>query len=57
VSVQPTAVQLSDGRIDDGGVYEQPHVHLGDETLTSVQARELDAVLIAAADEIDRLAT
>src|SRR4051794_10428234 len=31
VSVQPTAIQFIDGRIDDGGVHEPPNVYLGDE--------------------------
>lgn len=39
VSVQATAVQLSDGRIDDGNVYEAPHVYLGDDGLSTGQAR------------------
>jgi hypothetical protein len=30
-------------------------VHLGDDTLTAMQARELAALLIEAADELDRL--
>ena len=34
-TVQATAVQYSDGRIDDGGVHEPPHVYLGDDGLTS----------------------
>jgi hypothetical protein len=55
VCVQASAVQFSDGRIDDGSVYERPHVHLGDDTLTAMQARELAALLIEAADELDRL--
>jgi hypothetical protein len=53
VSVQPTAIQFSDGRIDDGSVHEPPHVHLADNALTTTQARELAATLIEAADEID----
>jgi hypothetical protein len=52
--VQATAVQFGDGRIDDGSVYEAPHVYLGDVALTSVQARELAAALIETADEINR---
>jgi hypothetical protein len=55
-TVQATAVQYSDGRIDDGSVYEAPHVYLGDDALTSVQARELAAALIETADEVDRWA-
>ena len=53
VSVQPTAVQFADGRIDDGGVHEPPHVYLGDDALTSPQARELAPLLVEAADEVD----
>jgi hypothetical protein len=53
VSVQPTAVQFSDGRVDDGSQHEPPHVYLGDEALTTTQARELAATLIEAADEVD----
>ena len=55
-TVQATAVQYSDGRIDDGGVHEPPHVYLGDDGLTSTQARELAALLVESADEIDRWA-
>jgi hypothetical protein len=53
VNVQPTAVQFSDGRIDDGSVHEPPHVYLWDDALTTKQARELAALLIEAADQID----
>src|ERR1700681_599658 len=53
VSVQPTAIQFSDGRISDGSVHEPPHVYLADNALTSTQARELAATLIEAADEVD----
>jgi hypothetical protein len=53
VSIQATAVQFSDGRIDDGSVHEAPSVYLGDDPLSSIQARELAAALIATADEID----
>jgi hypothetical protein len=56
VSVQATAVQLSDGRIDDGSVHEPPHVYLDDDALSSAQARALAAALIDAADEADRWA-
>jgi hypothetical protein len=55
VSVAPSAIQLCDGRIDDGSVYERPHVHLRDDCLTPAQARELAAALIEAADDLDRL--
>jgi hypothetical protein len=55
-TVQITAVQFADGRIDDGRMHEPPHVYLGDDSLTSVQARELADLLIGAADEVDRWA-
>jgi hypothetical protein len=55
VTVQLTAIQLSDGRIDDGSVCEPLHVHLCDYALTIRQAREAAALLIAVADEADRL--
>jgi len=45
-TVQATAVQYSDGRIDDGSVHEPPHVYLGDDGLTSTQARALAPALI-----------
>jgi hypothetical protein len=54
--VQATAVQFADGRIDDGSVHEPPHVYLGDDALTSGQARVLAAALIETADEVDRWA-
>ena len=53
-TVQATAIQFADGRIDDGGVHEPPRVNLGDDALTSVQDRELAAALIETADEVDR---
>jgi hypothetical protein len=56
VSVQATAVQFPDGRVDDGGVHEPPHVYLGDDALSSVQARALAALLVQVADEADRWA-
>ena len=33
MTVQATAVQYADGRIDDGSVHEPPHVYLGDDAL------------------------
>ena len=48
-------MQLADGRIDDGSVHDPPHVYLGDDALTSRQARALAAALVEAADELDRL--
>jgi hypothetical protein len=56
VSVQGTAIQFPDGRVDDGGQHEPPHVYLGDEALSIAQARALAATLNAAADEADRWA-
>ena len=53
VCVQTSAIQFSDGRIDDGSVHEPPHVYLRDDALTTTQARELAATLIEAADEVD----
>jgi hypothetical protein len=55
VSVQPTAIQFSDGRVDDGSVHEPPHVYLRDDALSTAQARDLAAALIEVADELDRL--
>ena len=55
VGVAPSAIQLSDGRIDDGSLCGQPHVHPRDDTLPPKQARDRAAALIAAADELDRL--
>jgi hypothetical protein len=52
-TIQATAVQYADGRIDDGSVHEAPHVYLGDDALSSSQARELAAALIETADEVD----
>jgi len=55
VCVQATAIQYSDGHIDDGSVHEPPHVYLRDDALSTAQARDLAAALIEAADELDRL--
>ena len=55
-TVQATAVQFTDGRIDDGSAHEPPHVYLGDDALTSAQARELAAALIETADEVEQIA-
>jgi len=52
-TVQATAVQYADGRIDDGSVHEPPSVYLGDDALSSSQARALAAALIETADEVD----
>src|SRR5258708_71788 len=40
-TVQATAVQYADGRIDDGSVHEAPHVYLGDDARSSSQAPQL----------------
>ena len=45
VTVQPTAIQFADGRIDDGSAHEPPHVYLGDDGLTAMQASELASLL------------
>ena len=52
--VGTTAIQFSDGTVDDGSVHEPPHVYLDDRSLTSAQARGLAALLLEAADEVDR---
>ena len=55
-----TAIQFSDGRIDDGTIHEPPHVYVetnSDSGLTARQARELATVLLDCADEIDRWST
>ena len=52
-TVQATAVQYADGRIDDGSVHEPPSVYLGDDALSTAQARALAAALIKTADEVD----
>ena len=56
VCVQPTAIQFSDGRVDVGSVHEPPSVYLRDDALSTAQARDLAAVLIEVADELDRWA-
>jgi hypothetical protein len=53
VSVQATAVQYTDGRIDDGSVLEPPHVYLEDDALTSAQARALAVTLLETANGVD----
>jgi hypothetical protein len=57
VRVGTAVIQFGDGRIDDGHI-EPPHVFVDhcDRGLTAVQAREMAAVLTAAADEIERMA-
>lgn len=55
VSVQVTAIQYSDGRIDDGSVHEPPHVYLRDDALSTAPARKLAPALIAAADEVEQM--
>ena len=46
---------VASARIDDGSLHEPPHVYLGDDALSSAQARGLVAALLAVADEADRL--
>ncbi|AFM16999.1 hypothetical protein Mycch_2216 [Mycolicibacterium chubuense NBB4] len=54
--VSPSAVQWADGSVDDGRT-EAPHVYAFNleesNPLTTDQARELAAALLAAADEVD----
>ena len=61
VVVSTTAIQLPDGRIDDGTYLEPPHVRVdsnSDRGLTSAQARALAAAILdECADEIDRWST
>jgi hypothetical protein len=55
--VSTAAIQFADGSIDDGRL-EPPNITLydvQDERLSSDDARELAAVLLEAADELDRL--
>jgi len=54
VTVQASAIQFSDGRVDDGCVHEPPQIHIDDYTYTVAQAREFAARVIEAADLIDR---
>lgn len=58
IRVQPTALQLGDGTIDDGSVIEGPCVHvdgISGEPLSVAQARRLGAAIMAAADELAAL--
>ena len=50
-------IQFADGSIDDGGVFEAPgvSVDISGRSLSSSAPRELAALLMKAADEIDRL--
>ena len=59
-SVCITAVQWADGTVGDGSTEEGPAVHVhcfGDDGLTPAQARELAAMIVEAADELDRWVT
>jgi hypothetical protein len=59
VIVGTTALQFSDGSVDDGSGHEDPHVYAetnSDSGLSSGQARGLAAVLLEAAAEVDRWA-
>ena len=53
VTIETSAIQFSDGGVDDGGV-EGPAVHIGGRTFTGLQACQLAAALVEAADELDR---
>jgi|SRR5271156_1068895 len=56
-SICITAVQWADGKVDDGTTEEGPGVHVhsyGDDGLSPGQARELAAMIVEAADELDR---
>jgi hypothetical protein len=58
VVVQTSAIQFADGRIDDGGIVAPSvtisHACDNGRGLSTTQARELAAVLLEAADELDR---
>ena len=49
LSVQPTAIQFSDGRIDNGTVHEPPHVYAT--TASPPCKRELATLLVEAAGQ------
>ena len=57
VVVQTAAIQFADGRIDDGRIKAPTltisHAGYNGRGLSSTQARELAAVLLKAADELD----
>ncbi len=55
-TVRAAAIQFTDGRVDDGQLVEAPSLTVlyADDELSSGQARELAAVLLEAADELDR---
>ena len=57
VRVQTSAIQFADGRIDDGRIKAPTltisHAGYNGRGLSSTQARELAAVLLEAADELD----
>jgi hypothetical protein len=60
VVVQTAAIQFADGRIDDGRIAAPSvtisHASFNGRGLSSTQARELAAVLLEAAAEVDRWA-
>ena len=60
VVVQTAAIQFADGRIDHGGIVAPSvtisHTCYNGRGLSSTQARELAAVLLEAAAEVDRWA-
>lgn len=56
INVSTTVVQFKDGSLDNGSIHEEPLVYVQtncDTGLRSAEARELAAVLIECADEID----
>lgn len=52
-SVGVSAIQFADGTIDDGSRVEAPKVFLADWMLTVPEARELAALIVERADEVD----
>lgn len=52
--VGTAAVQLGDGRLDDGSVFAPPVVLVNDQPYTVEQARALAALILDAAAELDR---
>jgi len=60
VIVQTAVIQFADGSIDDGGVYQQPGMHIDVDSgrvLSLAQARELIAIPTEAIGEIERWST
>ena len=46
---------VASARVDDGSLHEPPHFYLGDDALSSAQARALAAAILAVADDADRV--